>query len=72
LAEQIHGIQINSKTSMAEAIIQNDSLQSNVDGAIRGARTVKIEPMGSDVYEVVLEIDRDTIARIVRSAKGWF
>ena len=43
-----------------------------IDGAIRGARTVKIEPMGSDVYEVVLEIDRDTIARIVRSAKGWF
>ena len=72
LTEQIHGIQINSQTSMAEAVIQSDSLKSNVDGAIRGARTVKIEPMGSDVYEVVLEIDRDTINRIVRSAKRWF
>ena len=57
---------------MAEAIIQSDKLQSNVDGVIRGARTVKIEPMGSDVYEVVLEIDRDTINRIVRSARSWF
>ena len=72
LTEQIHGIQINSQTSMAEAVIQSDSLKSNVDGAIRGARTVKIEPMGSDVYEVVLEIDRDTINRIVRSARSWF
>ena len=72
LTEQIHGIQINSQTSMAEAVIQSDSLKSNVDGVIRGARTVKIEPMGSDVYEVVLEIDRDTINRIVRSAKRWF
>ena len=72
LTEQIHGIQINSQTSMAEAVIQSDSLKSNVDGTIRGARTVKIEPMGSDVYEVVLEIDRDTINRIVRSARSWF
>ena len=72
LTEQIHGIQLNAQTTMAEAIIQSDKLQSNVDGVIRGARTVKIEPMGSDVYEVVLEIDRDTINRIVRSARSWF
>ena len=39
--------------------IQNDTFRGVVSGTIRGARTVRINPTGSDTYEIVLEIDRD-------------
>ena len=40
-----------------------------VSGVIRGARTVRINPTGSDTYETVLEIDQDMVAYLFRSAQ---
>ena len=37
--------------------------------AIRSARTVRINPTGSDTYEVVLEIDRETIGYLLQTAR---
>ena len=54
---------------MIDAIIQNDTLRATVEGTIRGARTVRINPVGSDTYEVVLELDRDMIAHIMKAAR---
>ena len=70
LAEQIHGLKVNSRTTMIDAIIQNDTLRATVEGTIRGARTVRINPVGSDTYEVVLELDRDMIAHIMKAARA--
>ena len=70
LAEQIHGLKGNSRTTMIDAIIQNDTLRATVEGTIRGARTVRINPVGSDTYEVVLELDRDMIAHIMKAARA--
>ena len=70
LTEQIHGLKVNSRTTMIDAIIQNDTLRATVEGTIRGARTVRINPVGSDTYEVVLELDRDMIAHIMKSARA--
>lgn len=70
LTEQIHGMKISSRTTMIDAIVQNDTLRATVEGTIRGARTVRINPVGSDTYEVVLELDRDMIRHIVRAARG--
>lgn len=70
LTEQIHGMKISSRTTMIDAIVQNDTLRATVEGTIRGARTVRINPVGSDTYEVVLELDRDMIRQIVRAARG--
>ena len=36
---------------------------------IRGARTVRINPTGTDTYEVVLEIDRETISYLLTTAR---
>jgi hypothetical protein len=69
LTEQIHGLKVNSRTTMIDAIIQNDTLRATVEGTIRGARTVRINPVGSDTYEVVLELDRDMIAHIMKAAR---
>ena len=34
LTEQVHGIKINSRTTIIDAIVQNDSLRATVDGLI--------------------------------------
>jgi hypothetical protein len=44
-------------------------LRATVSGVIRGARTIRIEPQSSDVYEVVLEVDHAMIAHMLRIAR---
>ena len=70
LTEQVHGLKINSRTTIIDAIVQNDSLRATVDGTILGARTVRINPVGSDTYEVVLELDQALISTIMKAARG--
>ncbi len=70
LTEQVHGIHINASTTIAQARLQSDTISGVVEGTIRGARTVRITPKGSDGYEVELALDADTVAYIVRAAQG--
>ena len=70
LTEQVHGMQINSRTTVIDAVMQNDSLRATVDGLILGAKTVRINPVGTDTYEVVLELDRTLIDAIMRAARA--
>ena len=53
LAEQIHGLQVDSNTTVVDLMVQNDTFRGVVTGIIRGARTVRINPTGSDTYEIV-------------------
>ena len=69
LAEEIHGLQVGSTTTVSDLMVQNDTFRGIVTGTIRGARTVRINPTGSDTYEIVLEIDRDMIAYLMDSAR---
>ena len=69
LTEQVHGLQMSSRTTVIDTIVQNDTTRASVAGTIRGARTVRINPVGSDTYEVVLELDRDMIARIMKALR---
>ena len=69
LTEQIHGVRIDATTTIAEAVLQSDSLRSSVVGMLRGARTVRIQPRGADTYEVLLEVDRDMIEQMLRIAR---
>ena len=70
LAEQIHGLQVDSSTTVIDLMVQNDTFRGVVSGTIRGARTVRINPTGSDTYEIVLEIDRDMISYLIGTARG--
>ena len=70
LAEQIHGLQVDSSTTVIDLIVQNDTFRGVVSGTIRGARTVRINPTGSDTYEIVLEIDREMIGYLIGTARG--
>ena len=44
LAEQIHGLQVDSSTTVIDLMVQNDTFRGVVSGTIRGARTVRINP----------------------------
>ena len=70
ITEQVHGIQINSRTTIMDAIVQNDSLRATVDGLIVGAKTVRINPVGADTYEVVLELDQALINTRMKAARS--
>ena len=54
LAEQIHGLQVNSNTTVIDLVVQNDTFRGVVAGTIRGARTVRINPTGADTYDCLL------------------
>ena len=69
LAEQIHGIQVDSNTTVIDLMVQNDTFRAVVKGVIRGAKTVRINPTGEDTYETVLEIDKDMMLMMLRSAR---
>ena len=69
LAEQIHGLEVDSNTTVVDLMVQNDTFRGVVSGTIRGARTVRINPTGSDTYEVVLEIDREMISYLIETAR---
>lgn len=67
LTEQVHGIRISSTSLLRDAVMRNDQLAAHVEGTLRGARTVSITPKGEDGYSVVMELDPDTVAYIVRA-----
>ena len=69
LAEQIHGIQVDSNTTVIDLMVQNDTFRAVVKGVIRGAKTVRINPTGVDTYETVLEIDKDMMLMMLRNAR---
>lgn len=69
LAEQIHGVQLDGQTTVAEAMLTSDVLSSAVRGTIMGAETVKIEPSGSDTYIVELSISQTHVDRLINLYK---
>jgi len=70
LTEQVHGIRINAQTTISQAVVRDDSLSAVVQGTLRGARTLRVTPKGTDSYEVEMVLDRETVAYIVRAMKG--
>ena len=52
-----------------DLVTQNDTFRAMVQGTIRGARTVRINPTGEDTYETVLEIDKDMMLMMLRNAR---
>jgi outer membrane protein FlgP len=67
LTEQVHGIRISSESLLRDAVLRNDRLVAQVEGTLRGARTLSIEPKGDDGYSVVMQLDADAVAYIVRA-----
>lgn len=69
LTEQIHGIRLDAETLLRDQVLRSDTVRGLVSGEIRGARTLRITPKGDDSYQVVMALDPDTVAYILRAAR---
>jgi hypothetical protein len=56
LAEQVYGQKITAGTTVRGSIAQNDQLQSQVQGIIKGAQVIKSYVVG-DTYATELQLD---------------
>ena len=61
LAEQIHGLKVDSRTTVIDLVTQNDTFRTMVQGTIRGAKTVRINPTGDDTYETTLSLSNSVV-----------
>lgn len=67
LAEQVYGQQVNSKTTMADMLINNQQLTASVQGLIRGAKVAKSYPVG-DTYTTELLLDFKDVYNIYQAS----
>ena len=70
LTEQLHGIYIQGETTIGEAVLTSDKLGAALRGTIIGARTVKIEPTGSDTYQVELAVSQTHVDRLIKAYRN--
>lgn len=69
LTEQVHGVRLASDSVLRDAVLRDDQLAARVEGTLRGARTVAIEPRGEDGYAVTLQLDADKVAYVLRALR---
>ncbi|MGY6697220.1 MAG: LPP20 family lipoprotein [Roseinatronobacter sp.] len=67
LTEQVHGLRLTSDSHVRDAVLRDDRLAARVEGTLRGARTLSIEPRGDDGYAVTMQLDIDTVAYVLRA-----
>jgi hypothetical protein len=65
LTEQVYGQQIQGKTDMKNLVASDDKLRSKVSGVIRGARVIKVYPVG-DTYATELELDMKLVHQLYK------
>ena len=63
LVEQVQGIQVDGESSVADMLLQNDSLRAQVSGIIRGAEVVRSYPVG-DYYATELRLDYEQVQNL--------
>ena len=56
LAEQIHGVQIDSNTTVENAIVTSDVVKASVSGVVKGAREVSCTTDEYGYVHVVMEL----------------
>jgi len=61
LTEQVYGQQLDSSTTVADMVVQNDSFRTRVEGVIYGAVLVSITPTSDDTYETTLSLDKAVV-----------
>jgi hypothetical protein len=69
LAEQVYGQQLQGKVTMADLLIEDQSLTASVQGIIRGAQVVKSYPVG-DVYTTELKLNFEDVYNIYQASQN--
>jgi hypothetical protein len=66
LIERIKGVQVDSNTTVQDFITQDDTIMTNIQAFVRGARTVSSKKLPDGSYEVVLRISLNPLKAIIR------
>ncbi|MAS60055.1 MAG: hypothetical protein CMQ07_02990 [Gammaproteobacteria bacterium] len=61
LTEQVYGQYLDATTTVADMAVRSDSFRTRVEGVVYGANLVRIEPRGSDTYEVTMSLDKSIV-----------
>lgn len=56
IAEEVHGVQIDSDTTVENSILTSDIIKTKVNGVIKGAKVVSRSVDGNGYYRVVMEL----------------
>ena len=56
ILETVNGIRVDSNTVVKDFAVQSDTIRSQVEGMVRGAREVNVEYMSDGTVEVIMEI----------------
>ena len=56
LAEQVHGFNIDGRTTVADFVARNDAIRAWVEALVRGARIVSNEPVEDGNYKATVEL----------------
>ena len=56
IAEEVHGVQIDSDTTVENSILTSDIIKTKVNGVIKGAKVVSRSVDGNGYYHVVMEL----------------
>ncbi|WP_099036307.1 LPP20 family lipoprotein [Lacimicrobium alkaliphilum] len=67
LAEQVYGHRVNAEQSLENMLLENEQLQSSVQGVIRGARVLRTYAVGDNTYATELELDMQKVYDIYLS-----
>ena len=70
LAERIYGTVIDSKTTLEDYAVKNDTIRTSVKGLVRGARAKKTLHFSDGSVSSILEIDGDLITRDLSALTG--
>jgi len=56
ILETVNGVRVDSNTVVKDFAVQSDTIRSQVEGVVRGAREINIEYMSDGTVEVLMEI----------------
>jgi len=56
ILETVNGVRVDSNTVVKDFAVQSDTIRSQVEGMVRGAREINIEYMSDGTVEVLMEI----------------
>jgi hypothetical protein len=65
LLEQIKGVQLDSQTTVQDLITEDDTILTNIEAFIRGARIVGSKLLPNKAHEVIVEISLDSLKAII-------
>ncbi len=70
LAERLYGTVINSKTTLEDYAVQNDTIRTRVKGLVRGGRVKRMLYLSDGSVSCILELDGDLITRDLSTLTG--